>query len=171
MRRSLLEKADKALVAECEVDLYRASGAGGQKRNKTSSAVRLRHKASGITAQASESRSQHKNRESALRRLRANIALDLREALSADYAPSQGALAAVQRGPLGKNAKTRSLVDYLLALAEILDVFEAEGAAVSKAAARLGVRSASLSKLLVGDERVARRVLEMRSQRGLRPLH
>jgi len=51
--------SDDELLARCEVDLYRASGPGGQKRNKTSSAVRLRHLPSGLRVIAEESRSQH----------------------------------------------------------------------------------------------------------------
>ena len=77
---------------------------------------------------------------------------------------------ALKRGPYGKNSKTRLRPPYLMALAEILDVFEAEEAVLSSAAARLGVTTAALGKLLAGDDRVARRALEMRSQRGLKPL-
>src|SRR5262245_65614037 len=73
---------DAQLLAQCEVDTYRASGPGGQKRNKTSSAVRLRHPASGLIVIAEESRSQHENRERALRRLRRALYLKLREPVS-----------------------------------------------------------------------------------------
>ena len=169
-RSRLLKLDDQALVAQCEVDLYKASGTGGQKRNKTSSAVRMRHKPSGVISKAADSRSQSDNRRKALQRMRENLALDLREAISSDYEASKEVTVALGRGPYGKNSKTRCKAEYLLVLAEILDVFEAEKAVLSEAAARLGVTGAALSKLLCGDDRVVRRMLEMRSQRGLKPL-
>ncbi|WP_231934515.1 peptide chain release factor-like protein [Geobacter sp. DSM 9736] len=54
---------------EIRIEYYRASGPGGQHRNVTDSAVRIRHLPTGIVVHASESRSQAKNREVALRRL------------------------------------------------------------------------------------------------------
>src|SRR5947209_16893593 len=75
---------DAMLLAQCEVDTYRASGPGGQKRNKTSSAVRIRHLPSGLLVIAEESRSQHENRAKALKRLRQAFYLKLREAISAE---------------------------------------------------------------------------------------
>src|SRR5256885_2336362 len=70
---------DTQLLAQCEVDTYRASGPGGQKRNKTSSAVRIRHLPSGLLVIAEESRSQHENRAKALKRVRQAFYLQLRE--------------------------------------------------------------------------------------------
>src|SRR5262245_49152605 len=72
---------DQQLLAQCEVDTYRASGPGGQKRNKTSSAVRIRHPASGLLVIAEESRSQHDNRAKALQRLRQAFFLKIRTTL------------------------------------------------------------------------------------------
>jgi protein subunit release factor B len=63
--------------ADIRIEFYRSSGPGGQHRNVTDSAVRIRHIPTGIVAQASERRSQSQNRELALERLR--IALEKRE--------------------------------------------------------------------------------------------
>lgn len=62
---------DETLLAACEVETLKGSGPGGQHRNKTESAVRLKHRETGIVAQASERRSQGQNLAVALERLRA----------------------------------------------------------------------------------------------------
>ena len=64
--------ADK-LLGECDVETFTASGPGGQNVNKRETAVRLRHRPSGIVVTCQRERSQHRNKQIALEMLRERL--------------------------------------------------------------------------------------------------
>jgi ribosome-associated protein len=68
------EQTDEQLLAQCEVQTHRASGPGGQHRNKTETAVRLVHVPSGVAAEGKDQRSRAQNLSAALGRLREKLA-------------------------------------------------------------------------------------------------
>jgi hypothetical protein len=160
---------DDELLAECYVETFRASGPGGQKRNKTESAVRLRHRPTGLAAQAFESRSQHENRAKALARLRATIALEVRRPLQLDGYAVPPALARLLPGAPGGQLRSANPAFWPGARA-LLDLLAACDWAVAPAAARLGLSTGQLSRLLSAEPALLEVVNRERATRGLRRL-
>jgi len=68
-----LPATDAELLAECRVETFRAGGKGGQHQNKTESGVRLKHRPSGMAVTVRDSRSQLRNKQVALERLRLRL--------------------------------------------------------------------------------------------------
>ncbi|MBI1830810.1 MAG: peptide chain release factor-like protein [Planctomycetes bacterium] len=163
---------DAQLLAQCEVDTYRASGPGGQKRNKTSSAVRIRHLPSGLIVIAEESRSQHENRAKALKRLRQAFFLKLRESIRAEElsALSQREALASARSLAGKLDVGRKDERYWPLVGLVLDVLEATEARVSEAAKALGISTGHLIHFLESDPKIWEQANQMRTRFGHKPL-
>jgi peptide chain release factor 2 len=91
--------------AEIRMEVFRASGAGGQHVNKTSSAVRLIHEPTGLIASSQEERSQLQNREKAMRRLKTMIAAKIEEEREAELDSIAG-----QQAQVGWGSQIRSYV-------------------------------------------------------------
>ncbi len=105
-----IPESDVALLAQCEVETFRAGGPGGQHQNVTDSAVRLRHLPTGLTVTCRAQRSQYLNKMDALRRLR----IKLRKAAAPPPEPrrtTEPSRAAVERRLSAK--KGRGLVKRL----------------------------------------------------------
>jgi hypothetical protein len=164
--RRLLAAPDADLLAQCEFDTYRASGPGGQKRNKTSSAVRLRHAPSGLQVIAEESRSQHENKALALRRLRVAIAVHHRLPLSASPPPWPDG-ASPRAGRLQISPRNPA---WPAVLAILLDAWAAAGGKVAEAAAALGLSGSNLTRTLLEEPSAWAEANRIRAAAGLPPL-
>jgi ribosome-associated protein len=68
-----LPDTDDALLGECDVETFRSGGKGGQHANKVESAVRLRHRPSGVVVTSQQERSQYRNKQLCLEELRRRI--------------------------------------------------------------------------------------------------
>lgn len=172
-RSTWSDLSEDQLLAQCEVDTYRASGPGGQKRNKTSSAVRLRHLPSGLIVIAEESRSQHENKAKALKRLRRAIFLELRDTL-----PEELTAETVQGWPTVQSARDRegrlnlSAKDprFWPVAGVVLDLLSRYQAQVSPIAELLGTSTANLVEFLQTDPKLWQEVNRLRIQCGQKPL-
>jgi hypothetical protein len=157
---SFREWSDDALLAECRIEKFRGPGPGGQKRNKSSSSVRITHVPSAISASAGESRSQERNRQMAINRLRHRMALKVREAVVPSRWPNPAVVEVSRR--------TRT---YYTVMGMILDTLKYSNWSISDTAKLIGLSTGQLVAFLREDPQLWTEVNNQRKQAGLRGLN
>ena len=155
------------LLKDCAIEKGRASGPGGQHRNKVSTHVTITHEPTGISAQAGERRSAEQNRTVATTRLRLELAVYERVPVPAGEIRSELWRSRVAKGRISCSERH---ADYPAMLAEALDVIDACGFDHAKAATRLGCTPTQLVKLVAKHPPALARLNKQRQERGMRPL-
>jgi hypothetical protein len=154
-RNELLILDDTALSALCRINFTKGSGPGGQKRNKTSSAVTVTLPDWNVSASDCTERSQSRNRANALRKLRMQIALNFRST------PAEV--------PENMECSMTSPA-YPLFAAKLLDVIEAENFDHRTTAKRCGITPSGLLKKLYRDPELWQFFQFRRKELALSPL-
>lgn len=153
-RHDLLALSSEELGRHCRFDTCRGTGPGGQKRNKTDSAVRITHLDSSLSVSDDTSRSQHLNRAYAMRKLRLQLALHLRE-------PAVAWSGAVP----GLNSPS-----YPQWVGIVFDTLQAHSFQVAPTAQILGLSTSRLLREIGRDSTVWQVLQQGRSACGLSPL-
>src|SRR5687767_3899594 len=157
--------SDEHLLAQCREDHYRGSGPGGQKRNKTSNAVRLTHLPTGVSATATESRSLRENHLYALRRLRLKLATDLREPVDLQTFEPPDWFLSIRRETRIEASHRHPL--YAAAGGLALDLLAALAGNPAAVAVNLGVSTTAVVKLLEGEHALWAAANRIRAEFGL----
>jgi hypothetical protein len=158
---------DSEFLKQCTFDTYTASGPGGQKRNRTYSAVRLTHKPTGLAVVAEESRSQHENRARACRRLKNLIAFRLRAQPANGWSLPETLLPYFKPVLQRMNPKNDC---YALFCAAMLDLLYVQSGSLSETARALEVSTGQCGKLFMIGKDVLREANAIRAFFGLKPL-
>jgi len=173
-RDDYLALDDGDLLAQCDVHLHRSSGPGGQHRNKVSSAVRLRHRPTGLDASASDSRSQHENKRLALRRLRMNLACRLRRPVSGEQVELpdviRECMLPAARGRPRRIGIGRKDHRFWRVSAFLLDVLDGMEGRLAPSAEYLGITTSNLVGVLKCERHVLAAARAIRRRHGRGPL-
>ncbi|QDZ17630.1 class I peptide chain release factor [Chloropicon primus] len=164
---------DEQLWQQCQMETFRASGPGGQHRNKVESAVRVKHTPTDIVASATEKRSQHENRREAVKRLRSKIALKVRRKTDLDLeegfqVPAElAAILPTRKKSMRYGQKHR---EYPRGVQVLMDLLVANNLSLADTARCLNLSTGALSRLITADNDLLSEINQQRQSLGMRPL-
>jgi hypothetical protein len=157
--------SDDQLLRECRLDTYRSGGPGGQKRQKTSNAVRLVHEPTGLCATATEWRTLRENRLYAIRRLRLKLATGLREPVDlAKFEPPDWFLSIRRDNHIEASHRHEH---HAATGGLILDLLQALGGNPAAVAVNLGVSTTAVIKFLEGESQLWAAANRIRGEMGM----
>ena len=158
---------DDALLLQCAVTRTRGSGPGGRHRNSTDSRIVIRHTPTGVETHADERRSQHRNLDVAVARIRRAFAAEVRVPRDSAAPPSDLWRSRVRAARIVCSESHR---DFPSLLAEALDVAAAHEWDVRAAAEALGVTPTQLVRFVAMHRPALDALNRGRAARGLPPM-
>ncbi len=163
------------LLDQCHLSFSRASGPGGQNRNKVETSVQIEYLPAGITAAASERRTQNENRKIAMQRLRCKLAVEIRpttESPASMQSAISNSVSEVWKKYCrdGRVAIAEANVEWPSILAEVIGVLCSCDWSIRNAANTLGTTASQLVKLLKKHPPAFAMLNQERRTRGHRPL-
>ena len=167
---------DETLLLQCRITRSRSGGPGGQNRNKVETHVTIHHEPSGLSAQAGERRSQLENKQMALRRLRLELAVEVRtvpprlkgKALLDALDKPEGSALWLSRLSGGKIVCNPNHHDFPALLAELMDYLADSNFEPGATGRRLGVTTSQIIKFLKEHPPA---LLALNRERGRKGLH
>lgn len=173
--QEFLSLADAALLAQCDVHVYKSSGPGGQHRNKVCSAVRLKHRPTGLGAHGDDTRSQHENKRLALGRLRMKIACQCRQGVNPQDMQVPDVVVQCVHGSLDSLQGRRLQIGrkdqrFWQVVAFLLDLLEARQGRLAEAAACLGIGTTNMVRIFQSQPHALAAAQVVRKRHGLKPI-
>lgn len=149
------------------METYRGSGPGGTKADTTESAVRITHEPSGVTVSASEQRSQHANKKTALRRLKLEYALQVRHVVDPGRVKIPDQLSSYHNGGIQINPKNPH---FPFCVKLVLDLLDSCKGRVSDVADVLEIPTNQLVRFFEKDDRLWQQANSIRNDHDLHDL-
>ena len=155
------------LLKQVEITRVKRSGPGGQRRNKVETGVVMKHIPTGITAEASEKRSQVENRRTAVLRLRPKLAIEIRCDCDNERKLSELWKSRCVSGQLKVNPSHN---DFPALLCEAIDWLAAFNWNVKDVTTKLECSTSQLVKFLAKEPLALQQLNRHRAEQGLNPL-
>jgi len=158
-----LNRSTGEILEECEIQRSKGSGPGGRKADRTETEIQLKHPPTGLTVSCGKTRSQHKNRELAVRKLKQQYAMVKRHRIRLDDLTVPPSLQQYVKNGL-RIKKSNPHYPFLVKF--VLDVLHSSEERLSETGDCIGASTNELTRFLKDDHTLHERADRIRSENG-----